>query len=740
MKTSLLLTATLLTMGSPVLYAQTQKTDTTAVATYDLQEIVISADKPLVQSDGAKLTYNLEEDPAAKGNTLMEALKKVPMVSVDGEDKIRINGQENFKIYINGKEDPSLTSNYKYVFKAMPADAVVKIEVITEPGAKYDAEGTAGILNIITVTKNTTDGFSGSVETYFSRSQAGGSVYGRMKKNKLSMSVDVAYANGSIFPQITGNTQTNINYNSDKTHLQINKMYQVVTFDYLGAGLNLSYDLTDNDLITVNGNIFNMNGKLDKKKSVFSTMIYDSSNTLMAGNKRSINADLGNSGINAGAAWQHNFSGNGHKTILSYLYNHGYNKLIGEMTAFESYGYELGSPYERMSTKGFDNEHTLQFDYVNPFDGEHHTLETGAKGIWRRNLGKSYELTGENQQSAVESLTDRSELIQKQDIYALYASYTAKFDDFSLNAGLRYEHTNMGIDYLWGETPDFMNHLNDLVPNLAVTYMFSPASNLRLAYQMRISRPSLKQVNPFRQNYLHNYVECGNPELESERSNKISLTYSNFGRILGGNVGVEYSSINNAIARTYSLEGETFVESYGNIGHDRYFAVFGFLNWNIIQGMQFSVNARLTHQSFASRDENLSNSGWNVNYGANWNYTLKSGYRFNVYGGQSSRNYTLNGYQSGWHYYGVGISKNFLKDDALTLTVNANNFLKKNNKFYMKNDIEGFSNSLSNTYTNWNVGITLSWRFGSLKSDVKKTDISISNDDKSSIGGKSGGF
>ncbi len=740
MKTSLLLTATLLTLGSSIGYAQNQKTDTTAVATYDLQELVISADKPLVQSDGAKLTYNLDEDPAAKGNTLMEALKKVPMVSVDGEDKIRINGQENFKIYINGKEDPSLTSNYKYVFKAMPADAVVKIEVITEPGAKYDAEGTAGILNIVTLTKNTTDGFSGNIETYFSRSQTGASVYGRMKKNKLSMSVNVNYADGSIFPQITNNTQTNINYNSDKTHMQINKMHQVVTFDYLGAGLNLSYDLSDKDLITVNGNMYDMNGKLDKNKSIFSTMIYDSGNTLMASNRRSIDAKLANSGVNAGAAWQHNFNKSGHKTILSYLYSYGYNKLIGDMTVFESYGYELVSPFERMSTKGFDNEHTLQFDYINPFDSEHHTLESGAKGIWRRNLGKSYEMTGENKESAVESLTDRSDLIQKQDIYALYASYTGKFNRFSFNAGLRFEHTNMGIDYRWGEIPDFMNHLNDLVPNLAVTYMFSPSSNLRLAYQMRISRPSLKQVNPFRQNYLPNYVECGNPELESERSNKISLTYSNFGRIIGGNVGAEYSSINNAISRTYSLEGDTFIESYGNIGHNRYFAVFGFMNWNIIQGMQFSVNARLTHQSFASCDENLSNSGWNVNYGANWNYRLKSGYLFNVYGGQSSRNYTLNGYTSGWYYYGVGISKSFLKEDALTLTVNANDFLKKNYNFSMKNDIEGFSNSLNNRFTNWNVGINISWRFGSLKSDVKKTDISISNDDKSSIGAKSGSF
>lgn len=143
---------------------------------------MVVADKPLVQSDGTKLSYNMEEDPSARGNTLLDALRKVPMVSIDGEDKIRINGQSNFKIYVNGKEDPSLSANYDKIFKAMPADAVVKVEVITEPGAKYDAEGTAGILNLITVSKNTTDGYSGSLSASMSKSASGGSFYGRMKK------------------------------------------------------------------------------------------------------------------------------------------------------------------------------------------------------------------------------------------------------------------------------------------------------------------------------------------------------------------------------------------------------------------------------------------------------------------------------------------------------------------------------------------------------------------------------
>lgn len=729
----------MLASSSPI-FAQELEPDSIEGSYYDLEDLVVVADKPIVQTDGAKLTYNLEEDPSSKGNTILDALRKVPMVSVDGEDKIRINGQDNFKIYVNGKEDPSLTANYKHIFKAMPADAVVKIEVITEPGAKYDAEGTAGILNLITVTKNSTDGYSGSVEASFSKMQTGGSLYGRMKKGKLSMSANLNYANSTLFPQHTDNTPTSINYESTDARYQTNTLKQRVKYDYAGGGINLSYDLTDNDLITLNGNIYTMHAFLKDNKSIFSSSTYNDKHELTGKISRYVDADVVNTGVTAGTSWQHNFNADGHKTILSYLYNHGYNKLAGDFTMFESYGDILTDPFERMDNRGFNNEHTVQFDYINPFGSDRLLLESGVKAVWRRNDADSYEMRGKDEASAIESPEDRSDLTQIQDIYAAYTSFTGKFNSLSFNAGVRYEHTRMGIDFHTGDNPDFINHLNDLVPNAAISYMFSPASNLRLAYQMRISRPSLSQINPFRQNYIPNYVESGNPDLSSERANKISLTYSNFGRVFGGNIGLEYSSIDNAIAHKYFMDGNTFCETYANIGHNRSLAFFGFLNWTIIPRMQLSVNARLTRQMFSSPEESLSNAGWNLNYGANWNYSLSSGFKFNVYGGQSTRGYHLDGYNSGWHYYGLGISKGFLKDEALTVTVNANNFLQKHNIYKSVTEIQGYYSTFKNKNENWNVGLSLSWRFGSLKSDVKKTAVSISNDDKSSLKGSNGGF
>lgn len=726
----------LLSTGTPLL-AQTEVNDSIEGAYYDLEDLVVVADKPIVQTDGAKLTYNMEEDPSTKGNTLLDALRKVPMISVDGEDKIRINGQENFKIYVNGKEDPSLTANYKNIFKAMPADAVVKVEVITEPGAKYDAEGTAGIINLVTISKNSTDGYSGSIQASLSRSQTGGSLYGRMKQGKLSMSANIDYANGSIFPQSNNVTETIENASSADARYQVNQMRQRVKFDYIGGGLNLSYDLTDKDLITLNGNIYAMNGYLNHNKSVFSSSTYNKDMHMTGSMSRYANATIANTSLTAGTSWQHNFDEKGHKTILSYLYNHGYNKLAGDFNVFEATGNQLVSPFQRMDTRGYDNEHTLQLDYINPIGEGNHILEAGGKAVWRRNKAYSYEMNGDSEETAVESLSDRSDLTQIQDIYAGYLSYNGTFGNIHTTAGVRYEHTRMGIDFHYGEIPDFINHLNDIVPNAAFSYSFSPASNLRLAYQMRISRPSLSQVNPFQQSYNPNFVSMGNPDLSSEKSNKVTLTYSNFGRVIGGNIGVEYAAINNSITHTYFTDGDTMFETYGNMGHDRRLAVFGFMNWSIIPRMQFTLNARLTRQMFSDPVQDIHNQGWNLNYGANWNYSLSSGFKFNLYGGQNTRNYRLTGYNDGWYYYGLGISKSFLKNDALTLTLNANNFLQKYTTYHSVTHVEGLRTTFSNKNNNWNAGLSLSWNFGSLKSDVKKTDISISNDDKSTVKGNS---
>lgn len=712
----------------------TENNDSINGSTYNLDDIVVVADRPVIQSDGSKLTYNMEEDTSSKGLTLSDALRKVPMVNVDGEGNISINGQSNFKIYLNGKEEPSLSANYKTIFKAMPAESVVKIEVITEPGAKYDAEGTGGILNLVTISKSASDGYTANLSLSMMRLQSGASLYGRVKKNRLALSANIDYANGYIFRQKHSSESEVENRLSEELRTVRNIMKQNVGWNYASGNINLSYDLTESDLITADFSIMNMHGGLGKG----SQTIYEAfSNTgIRTGYMQSgIDASISNASLNAGAAWQHSFRKDA-RLVIAYRFDNGSNNMKFVTSPTEYEGVLVSSPYMNTLNDGHNNEHTVQIDYVNPFDNNRHTLETGGKLIFRRNPANSYTYQGLSEESSKE--TEISDITQKQDVYAAYLSYAGHFGQLNANAGVRYEHTAMGIDFHTGATPDFLNHLNDVVPNIALTYIFSHSSNLRLSYQMRISRPSLDQVNPFPINYMPGIIECGNSNLESERANKVTLTYTNFSRIIGGNVALEYASVNNAISRYVYIDGENVVNTYANIGHNRQLALSGFLNWNIISGMQLSVNGRLSHVGLKSFSPELSNKGLSVNYGANWNYSLPSRLRFSVYGGQSTRNYTLQGWRSGWYYYGVGVSQEFFKRNPMTLSINAGNFLQSSTHYRSLTTTETTTTRTCYTNSNWNIGISLSWTIGKLKDDVKKTSTSINNDDRNKGESKQG--
>lgn len=147
--------------------ATTQVADSLSIPDVTLDDIVVTGTKKLIKSDGATLTYSVEEDPEAATNSTLEILRKVPGVTVDANDDIKVNGQSSFKIYLNGREDPMLKGDVKTILKSMPAATIKRIEVISEPGAKYEAEGTGGILNIVTITKQSLSGYLTNLNFYF---------------------------------------------------------------------------------------------------------------------------------------------------------------------------------------------------------------------------------------------------------------------------------------------------------------------------------------------------------------------------------------------------------------------------------------------------------------------------------------------------------------------------------------------------------------------------------------------
>lgn len=693
----------------------------------ELEGVTVSGTKPVIQSDGAKLTYNVDEDPSSKNNTVLEMLRKVPMVSVDGEDNIRVNGESNFKIYVNGKEDPMLSANASTILKSMPATAIRKIEVINEPGAKYDAEGSGGILNIVTETQQTINGYLLNATLSISKMNTSASLYGRTRVNKVTMDANLTYAN-SIFSR-NDKSEGEIEYLNDPiNHFLRENLTQKQKFGFLNGSYNLSWEPDTLNLFTLGVSGMTIDPTIEINST---TTMASATGSPVYSYYRYLDPNLGIANFSANASYQRTLGRQGHNLVFSYLYDFSKQNMDLDNYYSDFDNYEMEMPFLGSRMHYNNNSHTVQIDYTNPIN-EHHTLEFGAKGLFRRNSSDSWNIGGSDHATAVQLGADHDRLLQFQDIAAIYGSYTGSYGKWGVKAGVRYEYTHMGIDFRSGEQKDFSSILNDVVPNAAITYNFQPAENLRFAYQMRIYRPDIQLLNPYQYSIEANQVQEGNPNLNSERTNVISLTYSNFMNKVFGSIGAEWRYLHDMITHYDHLEDDIIYSSYSNIGIKNNFRLNGMLGWRITQAMDVTLNGSLNYIYYNAGALDIHKGGVEGNAFLGWNYRLTNGLRLSLNGGGSTRSVTLQGKGSSFYYYGLSASKSFLKEDRLTLTVNASNFFTPYTHFKTYTEATGMISRSNFKAQNWNVGFSVSWKFGSLKSDVKKTDANIDNDDKPS--------
>lgn len=700
----------------------------------DLQEFVLTIKKDIVKSDGSKLTYDMDKDDSSKGQTLLDAIRKVPLITVDGNDNILIKGNSNFKIYVNGKEDPMLSANASRVFKSMPAESVSKIEVITEPGAKYDAEGTGGILNLITEQKQKKDGYTGTLNANTGVSNYGAGIYGRFKYGKVTADARFDYNGNQGLERNQYQSHESIDYNNPVLHKMNMVNNQVFYYNYYGGGLNLSWEPNAKHLFSLGADITDVNAII--KRFDGSTTMSNQFGESVYAYRQHLSGKMLNFGVNSNAGYKYNFNDSGNSLILGYRFSFSDDSmnLIGhyyDLTDIQM------APYTENNNDNYLREHTATIDYSLPLKNNKYLFETGAKGIFRRNSANTFS---QNTDEFNNILTLENSLSrQVQDIYAIYASFMATMGKINAKAGVRYEHTYMGLDSSTQSIEKYYRNLNDIVPNAALTYSFGPAQNLRLGYQMRITRPSISQLNPAQFKLTESYIQVGNPYLESEHYHNLTLTYSNYGSSIGGNVSFDYFRSDNTIEDYDYYNNGIGYQTYENIGHTQTCGINGFLNWNINAKMSLSMNGAVSYKIIKA-DNELKNNGWEGNFGINYSYTGPYEIKYSAYGGYSSRTINLQGSWGGWHYYGLSINKGFLKEKSLNLTLNAGNFFTRYSYWHSKSKTPDFTSKNLNRRENWNVSLSISWNFGKLNDRVKTTGGDLENNDTKQSNGKSSGI
>lgn len=706
-----------------------------------LKGVEVVAAKPLVKSDIDKIEYNIKDDPESQTNTMLEMLRKVPLVTVDGEDKIQVNGSSNFAVHVNNKPNSMLTKNPSDILKNMPASSIKKIEVITDPGAKYDAEGLSGILNIVTDDNSKMQGYNVTLRGNAGNLRSGTSAYGTVQVGKFT---------------VTGNYSFNYNSSDDSYAHTERETFDNDAFKYLksdskssGHGnfqygeLEGSYEVDSLNLISFSAGLWGYNFRN-----------YSTGNTLMQNsvfeNVYSFNTDAknknSNTNLDLGFDYQRSFKSHKDK-MLTFSYRLSHNPGESDSYSYykdvENYPYTLRDLYYNGDRTS--DEHTFQLDYTTPI-GKLHTVSSGVKYILRLNntATDNYYDNGD-QKGFVYDETSSTDLKQHYDIFAAYGEYKLKFKKYSAKAGLRYEYSMMGIDYRKGEEEDFDTHFNDLIPSASLGWKINDKQNLNFSYNMRISRPNIYYLNPYVNKNDPTNISYGNPDLDSEKSHSLNLRFGSFTPKFTMNVNANYRFINNSIERyTFMEKDETGnsvqYSTFNNIGKFKSFSLSTYLNWSMTKTTRFNANIGARYTDYRSDEMGLHNSGWNANFWGGVQQTLPAKIKLNLNAGGMTPNISLQGKGFSYYFYSINVNRSFLKEDRLNVSAYAQCPFTHYLTYKQTTTTENFKTASRYKQNQRSFGISVSYRLGKLQARVKKAERSIENDDVKGGGeGGSGG-
>jgi outer membrane receptor protein involved in Fe transport len=702
-----------------------------------LKEVVVQGQSALIENHIDKIVFNAEKDLTSAGGNAADVLQKVPLVAVDINGNVSVRGDANVRVLINGKPSGATAASLSDLLKAIPADQIKSIEVITSPSAKYDAEGTAGIINIITKQKNVS-GLSGSVSGGLGTRQNNGNANINYNKNRLSLSANVG--GNFTWPQ-TSLTQTSQDFHpSDTVHsAQVqNGTTRVKRYSFLGS-FTAGYDFNKYNNITstirITNGTFNTVGNSSTVKTDFIDPANDNAYTSNSLGHNSFG------GFDWNIDYTHKFHKEGEEISLSGQWSHS-SVVTNYTTLFSS-----TFPNQQDNIDGVNNEYTVQLDYTLPIS-KVLKLETGVKEIVRR-INSTSDVFAPNEDGAFIFDPVNSNLYNyNQNVAAGYAVFTITLPkSYTILAGARVENTDIHGDPINAVQTDlspFSQNYTTFVPSLTLQKALTPTQTIKLTYSKRISRPSLQYLNPFlnQSNILAQTV--GDPTLGPEISQTIEFNYNTFIKSSVINLSTYFKHTNGLIQNLTTpidvtqgaglLDQQGTLTQYENIGTNNSFGAtfFGSINPIKILTIRGSINAFTFDPVAAGQFSDFqSENSVRISYNAflSGSVTLNSGFIAEVFAVENSPRYTIQGSSPAFSILGAGVRKQILNKKA-SIGINTLEPFSKYKDFNSSVTSPGLTQTSKFQFPFRSVGLTFSYTFGKVSfsnpNDKKK---GVNNDD-----------
>jgi outer membrane receptor protein involved in Fe transport len=702
-----------------------------------LNEVRVVANKLLYEDKEDRLIYNAENDISNQTGSVTDLMYKVPLITVNLDGNIQLRGSSNIRILINGRPSAAMTNNLANALRQLPSRTIKSIEVITNPGAKYDAEGSAGIINIITKRQalgidanlNSTAGninntFGGDVSygnkkfgftmsfngyknlnKYFNVNERFSYLMPRHESDNYSSYLSQNINRNNI--SLGGYSDISSNYNIDST-TNIN-----VSFSYWGNKLsNISnqYTIIENfsgfplQNYNINSSSSNLNKNLEYNISFNKNFI--DNNTNRTTSEINVLAQISSSP---------SFMNN----IINLVYKNDFNKYFDRNHNFTN-----------------SLEYSFQLDYLYNFKKHRHvsyTIETGVKNIYRilnsEYISQNDSILFVNNSQYYQSIDNSFRYLQN--VASSYFSFKIKSDNgWSSILGIRLEDT-----FYKGEVSESVdnisNRYNNLIPSLLLSKKISKKNTIKFSYTQRLSRPLIDYLNPFVSYNDPKNVQTGNPFLKPELTHTVELSYNMISQS-GSSVftSLFLKRTNNDIQNLITLDnkGGALIRPE-NIGVNETYGFNVSGSKKILKDFNAHFNINTLHVNLKNIQTKQYNNGFTISSSFSASYKFNKNLLFQVSGYYSTGQIFLQTRSNGFYYYGVTIKKDFTDSKRFSLIFNANNPFTSKISIVTKSYGSDFSaTNISNLLTNRNFKISLIFQLfknNSYNRDAKK----IINDD-----------
>ncbi len=726
-----------------------------------LKGVTVTTQRDLIENRIDKMVFNAEKDITSQVGAATDVLRKVPQISVDVDGNVELRGSQNVRVLINGKPSTILATSLADALQSIPANQIKSIEVITNPSAKYDAEGTAGIINII-LKKSTAKGVNGNINTSVGTRFENGTL--NLTARRGTFGVNAGVSGNELLPNTGYTTSTRITTDSLGRHSTLHQAGSTHNIrNGYNANFGVDWDISEKDNFTssIRYNNFGRGGNGPLRQNA----VFDAGLPVKVSGAqnfpditRNSNSTSRVKGYDWNTDYKHMFNDQGREFDASYQYSVNDNNTYYSQQQYKNIKNATDSLFsgQRSSNLGRSVEQNIQLDYTEPIS-KTTKLEVGAKAVIRDITSNS---TGDslNRSQFVPDgrLTNVFDYHQK--IYAGYALLTFKASKWlDVYGGLRVEHTDNKANFSAQQGINIPSY-NTYIPSLTLSHTINQTQTIKASYTRRVQRPGFNTLNPFYNVSDPNTITTGNPFLAPELTQSAELTYNTFlGKGSSINVALYYRFTADDIQpylvpfKTTTIDGSAYsnvlVSTPENIGRQKLTGLNLFGSVPFTRKFTVRANANLFIDDLTNISDPRQNSNtFDYNLNANASYNFLETLSGEFFGFFNSPRRTVQGRNPSFSFYNFGIRKQLWKKKG-SIALTASSPFNAYRYFNSQVNGPGFSQSTERKVPFRSIGINFNYSFGKLNyTDKKKfnskpseSDSNQGGDDPEGGGGGSGG-